>query len=71
MLAPLGTPPAITARLHAETSKVLTDPAIRAGIVKAGNEVAGGSPADFAKVAATDGAKYGRYINDLNIKTTN
>ena len=71
MLAPLGTPPAITARLHAETSKVLADPAIRAGIVKAGNEVAGGSPEDFAKVAATDGAKYGRYINDLNIKTTN
>jgi tripartite-type tricarboxylate transporter receptor subunit TctC len=68
MLTPLGTPPAINARLHAECTKVLADPAIRASIIKAGNEVAGGSPEDFAKVLATDAAKYARYVKDLNIK---
>jgi tripartite-type tricarboxylate transporter receptor subunit TctC len=68
VLTPKGTPDAINARLHAECVKVLADPAIREKIIKAGNEVAGGTPEEFAKVAATDGAKYARYINELNIK---
>ena len=48
ILAPAATPHAIVAKLNAEISKVLKDPAVRKSIESEGGEVLGGTPEAFA-----------------------
>ena len=54
LLAPAGTPPAIIDRLNAEVRKVLADPAVRETLIGGSHEIVGSTPAEFARVIASD-----------------
>src|SRR5947208_189985 len=68
VFAPLGTPPAIVARLNAECDKALADQATREALFKAATEPVGGSTERLATLARTDAEKYARIVRDVNIK---
>src|SRR5262245_14920269 len=65
---PLGTPPAIVARLNAELDKALADATVRARLRETATEPAGGTPEHLTRVVASDSAKYARLVKELNIK---
>ena len=64
---PTRTPPAITARLHAEMGKALADPAIRDGLLRSAMEPIGGSTDHFAQLVRADTEKYARLARELKI----
>ena len=66
---PLGTPPAVIARLNAATNKALADPVTREHFLTSATEPVGGMPEDLAKAARADFEKYGQLIRELNIRT--
>ena len=66
--APLGTPPAVIARLNAEFDKALADKAVRDTLFKAGTEPVGGAADKLAKLARADSEKYARIVKEVNIK---
>ena len=68
IVVPKGTPPAIVNRLNAAVNKALADPTIHEQILSQGNEVGGGSPADFAKFVASESAKWTKVVRTANIK---
>lgn len=68
VFAPVGTPPAITARLNAEINKALADPAVRKGFADSAQEPVGGTAEQFAAFVREDDAKFARLVKDLNIK---
>lgn len=63
-----GTAPRITARIAAEVSKALAEPAVRERYAKLGLEPVGGTPADIQRQYRADYDKYGRLIRDLGIR---
>src|SRR5437588_6167906 len=67
-LAPLGTPPAVIARLNAECEKALADKATREALFKAATEPVGGEPERLATLARADSEKYARIVREVNIK---
>ncbi|MGB9368936.1 MAG: tripartite tricarboxylate transporter substrate-binding protein [Xanthobacteraceae bacterium] len=67
--APLGTPPAVIARLNAECDKVLAEKSVRDSLFKAGTEAVGGDIERLAKLARADSEKYARIVREVNIKT--
>jgi tripartite-type tricarboxylate transporter receptor subunit TctC len=67
VFVPVGTPPAIAARLNTEINKALTDVTVRETFLKQGQEPVGGTADDFANVFRGDYAKYGRLAKELNI----
>lgn len=68
VLVPAGTPPAIVARLNTDIGKALADPAIRANLVQSAQEPIGGTAEAFAARVREDFEKYGRLVQELNIK---
>lgn len=68
VLVPAGTPAAIVVRLNADIDKALADPAIRNNLVQSAQEPIGGTPEAFAKRVREDFEKYGRLVQELNIK---
>lgn len=68
LFAPAGTPAAIVARLNGEIEKILQQPEIREKFQSMGMEALGGSPADLAKMLASDTAKWANVIRTANIK---
>jgi len=68
VLVPAGTPPAIVARLNADIGKALADPAIRANLVQSAQEPIGGTAEAFGARVREDFEKYGRLVQELNIK---
>src|SRR5436190_3574083 len=66
--APLGTPPAVLARLNAECEKALADKAVRDALFKAATEPVGGDIERLAKLARSDSEKYARIVKEVNIK---
>ncbi len=68
LLAPAGTDPAIIRRLHAEVAKALKSPAvIRRLVDDGGNEIVGGTPAEFAQQIQSDLRLYGKLISAAHI----
>ena len=67
--APLGTPPAVIARLNAECDKALAEKSARDSLLKAGTEAVGGGIEQLAKLARADSDKYERIVREVNIKT--
>lgn len=63
-----GTAPEITARIAAEVTKALAEPAVKERYAKLGLEPVGGTPQDIARQYREDYAKYGRLIRELNIR---
>ena len=58
ILAPAGTPKDVVAKLNAEVNKALASPEVRAKMLGAGIEPAGGSPKDFADFMQSEIAKW-------------
>ena len=68
VFAPVGTPPAIAARLNGEINKALTDPAVRNNYADSAQEVIGGTADQLSQLVSRDFAKFGRLAKELNIK---
>ena len=68
LIAPKGTPKAIIDRLNAAANEALQDPQLRELMLSQGNEIGGGSPADFAALIKTESAKWGAVVKTANIK---
>ena len=66
--APVGTPPAVIARLNAECEKALADKAVRDALFKAATEPVGGDTERLARLARADSEKYARIVKEVNIK---
>jgi tripartite-type tricarboxylate transporter receptor subunit TctC len=69
LLAPAKTDPAIIARLHEEVVKALKSPDVIQRLeTDGGNELVGGTPAEFAAQIRSDLALYRKLISDADIK---
>jgi tripartite-type tricarboxylate transporter receptor subunit TctC len=66
--APLGTPPAVIARLNAAISTALADSTTRELFLKSATEPVGGTPTDLERAARADSDKYARLVSELNIR---
>jgi tripartite-type tricarboxylate transporter receptor subunit TctC len=62
LLAPVGTPPAIIARLHDETSRGLESAELKSILVNLSAEPGTGSPQDFATLIADEVRKWGDVV---------
>lgn len=54
LVAPTGTPPAIIAKIHAETARALADPELRAKLADRGFEIIGGTTEEFRALIAAE-----------------
>jgi tripartite-type tricarboxylate transporter receptor subunit TctC len=63
-----GTAAEVKARLAAEVSKALAEPAVRERYAQMGLEPVGGTPEDLARQYRVDYEKYGRLIKELGIR---
>ena len=68
LFAPVGTPPAVVAKLNAAVDKVLQMPEVREKLLAAGSIPAGGSSDGFAKFLAVDYPKWGQVIKASGVK---
>jgi tripartite-type tricarboxylate transporter receptor subunit TctC len=68
LAAPARTPPAIIARLHAETVKTLSDPSILSQFALDGAQAVGNTPQEFGQNIRDDIARWAKVIKDANIK---
>jgi tripartite-type tricarboxylate transporter receptor subunit TctC len=68
IFGPAGTPRAVVERVNAEMNRIIGDPAIQERFQTLGFESAGGSPADFSAVIASETAKWSKVIRDANVK---
>jgi tripartite-type tricarboxylate transporter receptor subunit TctC len=63
-----GTPGPIVARLNSETVRVLQLPEVRNPIVSQGNDIAAGSPEEFAAYIRREMEKWGKVIQTAGVK---
>jgi tripartite-type tricarboxylate transporter receptor subunit TctC len=68
ILAPLGTPDPVVARLNAEFAKAASDPSFLKRMAEDGVEVRTGTPAEFSALIAADGKRWGDIIKSLGIQ---
>ena len=68
LLAPGATPAEIVGRLNAEVTKALSDADIRTRLAGQGVDAAGGSPAAFAALIASDLTKYADLVKRSGMK---
>jgi tripartite-type tricarboxylate transporter receptor subunit TctC len=68
VFVPAGTPAAIITRLNTEMNRALADPAIRESFLQSAQEPVGGSDEQFSRLIREDFDKYGRLVNELNIR---
>jgi len=68
LFAPVGTPPAIVARLNTEINKVLQQPEVRDKILAGGATPVGGTSEQFASFVRTDYAKWGEIVKASGLK---
>ncbi len=67
-IAPAGTPKPIINKLNAAANEALKDPQLRELMLSQGNEIGGGSPADFAALIKSEAAKWSAVVKAGNIK---
>jgi len=68
LIAPKGTPKAIIDRLNTTANEALKDPALRELMLSQGNEIGGGSPAEFAALIKSESAKWSAVVRTANMK---
>lgn len=71
VFVPVGTPPAVVARLNAEINAALAEAAVRDSFKQSAQEPIGGSADAFARLVRDESAKYERLVKELNIKAAN
>lgn len=67
LLAPTGTPPAILAKVHQESMKVIANPELRARFAQIGLDIDGKGSDEVASIIKSDIEKWARVIRDANI----
>jgi tripartite-type tricarboxylate transporter receptor subunit TctC len=67
IVAPVGTPPAIVAKLNAETQKVLAQPEVRERLEREGAEIIAGPPERLGALIETDLAGWKKLIVEAKI----
>lgn len=67
-IAPAGTPKPIINELNKAANEALKDPQLRELMLSQGNEIGGGSPADFAALIKSEAAKWSAVVKAGNIK---
>ena len=68
LIAPKGTPKVIIDKLNAAANEALKDPQLRELMLSQGNEIGGGTPADFATLIQSESAKWSAVVKTANIK---
>ncbi len=68
MLAPVGIPQPIMARMHAEMVKVLRIPAVQSRIAEMGIDMTASSPEDLGKFIAMEVDRWAKVVRDNKIK---
>jgi tripartite-type tricarboxylate transporter receptor subunit TctC len=68
LIAPKGTPKAIIDKLNAAANEALKDPQLRELMLSQGNEIGGGTPADFAALIRSESIKWGAVVRIAQIK---
>ena len=68
LIAPKGTPKVIIDKLNAAANEALKDPQLRELMLSQGNEIGGGTPADFATLIKSESAKWSAVVKTANIK---
>lgn len=69
LLAPNGTAPAITQKVHAEALRILADPDARARFANLGLDIVGGTGEEMRATIARDIPKWAQVIKDAGIET--
>jgi tripartite-type tricarboxylate transporter receptor subunit TctC len=70
LMAPAGTAPAIIAKLHDETVKILAEPDVRGKLTELGLDIIGNSPAEFAAAIAAETPQWAKVIKAAGIKVS-
>jgi tripartite-type tricarboxylate transporter receptor subunit TctC len=68
LFAPAGTPEAVVKQINADVNETLTEPAVRAALLKQGLVPGGGSAAEFQTLVEQEGRKWGPVIRAAEIK---
>jgi len=68
VLFPAGTPPALVARLNADTARALADPDVKKRFADLGVEPVSSTPAEFVDFIRAEMQKYSKLIKEANIK---
>ena len=68
LIAPKGTPKAIIDKLNAAANEALKDLQLRELMLAQGNEIGGGSPAEFAALVKSEASKWSAVVKSANIK---
>jgi tripartite-type tricarboxylate transporter receptor subunit TctC len=68
LIAPKGTPKAIIDNLNAAANEALKDPQLREIMLSQGNEIGGGTPADFSALVNLEAVKWRSVVKAANIK---
>jgi tripartite-type tricarboxylate transporter receptor subunit TctC len=68
LFAPSGTPPAVLAKLNAETLKALQHPEMRAAMAKVSESPSGSSLADAGAFVKAESVKWAQAVKDGNIR---
>ena len=67
-IAPAGTPKPVIDTLNKAANEALKDPQLRELMLSQGNEIGGGTPADFAALIKSEAAKWSAVVKAGNIK---
>jgi tripartite-type tricarboxylate transporter receptor subunit TctC len=70
IFAPTGTPKAVIVKLNESINVVLKMPDIRERLARQGLIPGGGSPEDLRDLLSADLSKWGKFIKEIGIKTT-
>ena len=68
LVAPLGTPGAIVARLNSDANEILRMPQVQAELAKRGTQAAGGTPEQLAQKLRSEAEKWTRVVKTAGIK---
>ncbi len=68
LVAPKGTPKVIIDKLNAAANEALKDPQLRQLMLSQGNEIGGGTPADFAALIKAESVKWGVVVKKADIR---
>ena len=68
LVAPKGTPKAIIHQLNAAANEALKDPQLRSLMLAQGNEIGGGTPADFIELIKAESVKWSAVVKAAHMK---
>ena len=68
LIGPKGLPPDILKALNAACNKALQDPDLREKMLGQGNEIAGGTPEQFAALIKAESPRWGKVVRDAKIE---